>query len=149
MTLSAPGPGSVVIPAAGTRLLAPDLEPGRRARGERKSFAALRLVRRNLIPGTSIVLAPVVESRPRSLRVRREAPGLGRLLARALRIVLVCWPEARREIEKRTFMVVPIREPGTVSYSMAARPGISYINMSGKSLVDLADEAVQIGRAHV
>jgi HEXXH motif-containing protein len=50
------------------------------------------------------------------------------------------WPEAHREIERRTFMVVPIREPGTVSYSMAARPGISFINVSGKSPIDLADD---------
>ena len=76
----------------------------------------------------------------RCLRVTREARGLTRLLARALRIVLVAWPEAHREIERRTFMVVPIREPGTVSYSMAARPGISFINVFGKSRLDLADD---------
>jgi len=93
-----------------------------------------------MIPGTSIVLAPVVESSPRRLRVTREARGLGRRLARALRIIMVSWPEAHREIERRTFMVVPIREPGTVSYSMASRPGISFINVFGKSLVDLADD---------
>jgi len=136
LTLKASGARGVVIPAAGTRLIAPDLEAGRRAgRGP-----GLRLVRRDMIPGTSIVLAPVVESSPRRLRVTREARGLGRRLARALRIIMVSWPEAHREIERRTFMVVPIREPGTVSYSMASRPGISFINVFGKSLVDLADD---------
>jgi HEXXH motif-containing protein len=140
LTLSAPGTRRVVIPAAGTRLLAPDLEPVRRARGRWMHGASLRLAGRDLIPGTSIVLAPVVESRPRRLCVTREAPGLGGRLAAALRIVLVSWPEAHREIERRTFMVVPIHEPRTVSYSLAARPGISYINVFGKALVDLADD---------
>ncbi len=138
--LAAPGAPRVIVPAAGTRLLAPDLDPGARGRRPGWRGAALRLQRRDLLPGTSIVLAPVVLSSPRRLRVLREAPGLGRRLARALRIVQVSWPEAHREIERRTFMVVPIREPGTVSYSMAARPGISFINVSGKSLIDLADD---------
>ena len=140
LSLKARGAPVVVIPAAGTRLIAPDLERGRQARGGPTRRAGLRLVRRDMIPGTSIILAPVVESRPRCLRVTREARGLTRLLARALRIVLVAWPEAHREIERLTFMVVPIREPGTVSYSMAARPGISFINVFGKSRLDLADD---------
>ena len=93
-----------------------------------------------MLPGTSILLAPVVLSSPRRLRVLREDRGLGQRLASALRIVRMSWPEAHREIERRTFMVVPISEPGTVSYSMAARPGISFINVTGKSLIDLADD---------
>jgi len=140
LTLKASSARGVVIPAAGTRLIAPDLEAGRRAGRGPGRGPALRLVRRDMIPGTSIVLAPVVTSSPRRLRVTREARGLGRRLARALRIVMVSWPEAHREIERRTFMVVPIREAGTVSYSMASRPGISFINVFGKSLVDLADD---------
>jgi HEXXH motif-containing protein len=140
LDLAATGARSVVVPAAGTRLLAPDLDKGARGRRPGWRGAALRLQRREMLPGTSIVLAPVVLSGPRRLRVLREARGLGHRLARALRIVRVSWPEAHREIERRTFMVVPIREPGTVSYSMAARPGISFINVSGKSLIDLADD---------
>ena len=140
LDLSAPGALRVVVPAAGTRLLAPDLDPNARGRRPGWRGAALRLQRRDMLPGTSIILAPVVLSSPRRLRVLREARGLGRRLARALRILRLSWPEAHREIERRTFMVVPIREPGTVSYSMAARPGISFINVSGKSLIDLADD---------
>jgi HEXXH motif-containing protein len=140
LTLTARGAGSLVAPAAGSLLIVPDLEPGRHAsRGPGRGMA-LRLVRREMIPGTSIVIAPVVQSTPRRLRVTREAPDLGRRLARAIRILQVAWPEARREVERRTFMVVPIREAGTVSYSMAARPGISFINVFRKSIVDLADD---------
>jgi len=139
LDLTTPGAERVIVPAAGTNLLAPDLLPGTRRRRPGRRGAALRLQRRDSLPGTSIVLAPLVLSSRRP-RVLREPPGLGPRLASALRIVRVSWLEAHREIERRTFMVVPIREPGTVSYSMAARPGISFINVSGKSLIDLADD---------
>jgi len=140
--LRAPGAKEVVLPAAGSRLMAPDPPPGRR-RGpgrDRRNRDALRLVRRNLIPGTSIVLTPVLDSRPHRLRVTRDAPGHGPRLARALRVLMVAWPEAQREILRRTYMVVPVREPGTVSWSLASRPGVSFINMAGKSIIDLADD---------
>src|SRR5439155_1309403 len=140
LDLRAPGAGRVVVPAAGTGLLAPDLVPGARRPRTGARGAALRLQRRESLPGTAIVLAPVVLSSRGPPRVLRESRGLGPRLAGALRIVRVSWPEAQREIERRTFMVVPIREPGTVSYSMAARPGISFINVSGKSPIDLADD---------
>ena len=52
-----------------TRLLTPDLDAG--ARGSRPGWrgATLRLRRRDMLPGTSILLAPVVLSSPRRLRV--------------------------------------------------------------------------------
>lgn len=159
LALRAPGGAEVIIPAAGSRLVAPDLESGRyggsshrrggsgvRRRGPHASGP--RLVRREMIPGTSILLAPVVESRPRSLRVKQQAAGLARRLARALRLVLVAWPEAHREISLRTWMVVPIHEPGTVSWSLAARPGTSFINVFGKSLIDLADDLLHENSHH-
>ena len=139
LILKARGAPDRVVPAAGTPLIAPDLEAGRRARPGRRGVD-LRLIRRCMIPGTPIVLAPVVESTPRRLRVTREDADIGRRLARAIRVLRVAWPQALREIERRTFMVVPIREAGTVSYSMAGRPGISFINVFGKSILDLADD---------
>jgi len=134
--LRAPGAAEVVLPAAGSRLMAPERPAGR----DRRTGDALRLVRRNLIPGTSIVLTPVLDSSPRRLRVTRDTPGFGPRLARALRVLMVAWPEAHREILRRTYMVVPVREPGTVSWSLASRPGVSFINLSGKSIIDLADD---------
>jgi HEXXH motif-containing protein len=142
----------VVFPAAGSRLTVPGLATERSGRagaphhGHRAAGA--RLIRRETIPGTSILLAPLVESRPRRLRVRRQVPGLARRLARALRIVQIAWPEAHREIILRTRMVVPIHEPGTVSWSLAARPGISFIHVSGKSIVDLADDLLHENSHH-
>jgi len=146
--LHTPGAVSTVIPAAGSHLLMPGPGGESRRRTRRPgtggsgcpSGGPLRLVRRGLVPGTSIVLAPVVDSRPRRMRVTREAPGHGTRLARAMRILLVAWPEAHREVLRRTFMIVPVHEPGTVSWSLASRPGVSFINMSGKSIVDLADD---------
>ena len=142
LALRIAGRGAAIVPAAGSRITAPDLEPeGRGGRGP-------RLVRRTTNPGTSILLAPRVESRPRRLRVTRQVPGLERRLARALRLVRIAWPEAYREILLRTRMVVPVHEPGTVSWSLAARPGISFIHVSGKSLVDLADDLLHENSHH-
>lgn len=141
-----------VFPAAGSRLTVPDLatEGSGRAGAPRHGPRApgARLIRRETIPGTSILLAPLVESRPRRLRVRRQVPGLARRLARALRIIQIAWPEAHREIILRTRMVVPIHEPGTVSWSLAARPGVSFIHVAGKSLVDLADDLLHENSHH-
>jgi HEXXH motif-containing protein len=80
--------------------------------------------------------------------VTLQVPGLARRLARALRIVRIAWPEAHREVLLRTRMVVPIHEPGTVSWSLAARPGISFIHVSGKSLLDLADDLLHENSHH-
>ena len=146
------GGAVAVFPAAGTRITVPDLatEGSGRARAPHHGPRArgARLVRREMIPGTSILLAPLVESRPRRLRVRRQVPGLARRMARALRIIQIAWPEAHREIVLRTRMVVPTHEPGTVSWSLAARPGISFIHVSGKSLVDLADDLLHENSHH-
>jgi HEXXH motif-containing protein len=46
-------------------------------------------------------------------------------------------------------MVVPIRETGLVSYSLAARPGISFINVSGKQVIELADDLLHESAHHL
>ena len=148
LALRIAGRKAAIVPAAGSRITAPDLEPeGGGGQGSSRR-RGIRLVRRATIPGTSILLAPRVDSRPRRLRVTRQVPGLERRLARALRLVRIAWPEAYREILLRTRMVVPVHEPGTVSWSLAARPGISFIHVSGKSLVDLADDLLHENSHH-
>jgi HEXXH motif-containing protein len=138
-------PAVAVFPAAGSPLRhaggrsGPGRVPDRAAPGPGGGPPWL-LVRRPTIPGTPILLAPLVTSRPRRLAVGRDRPEIGRRLAAALRLVQIAWPEAHRAILARTAMVVPVREPGTVSWSLAARPGISYINPFGKTIVDLADD---------
>jgi HEXXH motif-containing protein len=149
LMLGASGAGTVIIPAAGSRLLSPELVAAADRSGPGfPPGSLLRLARREMVPGTSIVLAPVVDSRPRLMRVTRGRAGLGRRLARALRIVLLAWPEAHREIARRTWMVVPVHEPGTVSWSLAARPGVSFINVFGKSILDLADDLLHENSHH-
>ena len=66
--------------------------------------------------------------------------GAGGRLSRALGIVRAAWPAGYHEILSKTIMVVPVREPRLVSYSLASRPGISFINLCGKRLIDLADD---------
>jgi HEXXH motif-containing protein len=61
-------------------------------------------------------------------------------LGKALAIVETAWPEAAEEIRIRTRLVLPLDEPGVVSFSLPSRPGVSFINLRGTSLVDLADD---------
>ncbi len=68
---------------------------------------------------------------------------------RALRILRIVWPEAHAEVVTRTALIVPVREPGLVSYSLAARPGISFINLSGKRTLDLADDLLHETAHHL
>jgi HEXXH motif-containing protein len=112
------------------------------------AIARGRLVRRATIPGSPILLAPVVVSRPRSLRVGRPDPALAPRFAAALRLLEAAWPEARAMVLRHTVMVVPVREPGTVSWSLAARPGVSFVNPYGKTILDLADDLVHESAHH-
>lgn len=92
------------------------------------------------IPGTSMLLSHRLVSRGGSLSVGARVPGLGKRAAHALSLVERAWPEAREEILRRTWLLVPLVEAGTVSYSHLARPGISYINVFRGTLLDLADD---------
>jgi HEXXH motif-containing protein len=137
---------AAAFPAAGALLrhagAGPDGAPADRERAGAgpSSRSPWLLVRRPTIPGTPILLGPLVVSRPRLLAVGRHHDWIARRFALALRLVQIAWPEAHRAILRQTAMVVPVREPGTVSWSLAARPGISYINPFGKTIVDLADD---------
>jgi hypothetical protein len=111
--------------------------------------AGSRLVRRPRIPGTPILLAPEVVSSPRALVVGKDLPGLGDRLAAAMRLVAIAWPQAHREIIRRTVLVVPVRERGLVSYSLAARPGVSFINVAGKPPLTLADDLLHETAHHL
>ena len=146
--------GGAVFPAAASPLRFP-ADPGTRAAsGARRGadpvvHGAPRLVRRRLVPGTALLLAPALRSSPRRLGVGADIEGLDRRLARALRLVRLAWPAAHREILARTAMVVPIRETGLVSYSLAARPGVSFINVTGKSSIALADDLLHETAHHL
>jgi len=138
---------AVVLPLAASRLRFPS---GRTLNHLRAATpGVMRLIRRKTIPGTPIILAPTLHSSARRLSVGREVAGLGDRLGRALRALGIVWPEMRAEVVRRTSMVVPIRETGLVSYSLAARPGVSFINVSGKRIVDLADDLLHESAHHL
>ncbi len=104
-----------------------------------------RLRARDRIPASRIVLGPSLQSDAKRLAVRRgslraAADRARRRLASALAVVDAAWPEAGREIRARTRLVLPLSEPGLVSYSHMHRPGVSYVNLRGKSILDLADD---------
>jgi HEXXH motif-containing protein len=154
-TLFVSGPrGGAFFPAAASPLRFPTEPAARGASGPRRGEAAAaadrpRLIRRRLVPGTALLLAPALRSSPRRLTVGADIEGLDRRLARALRLVRLAWPAAHREILARTAMVVPIRETGLVSYSLAARPGVSFINVTGKSTIALADDLLHETAHHL
>ena len=100
----------------------------------------VKLVLHETVPGSSILLAHRLVSASRALRVGRRVPGLGARLARGLALLRRAWPRAEEEVRRRTWLIVPLAERGTVSYSHLARPGISYLNVFRGSLVDLADD---------
>jgi len=133
LTVRPPGRPPILIPAAGSPL----------------ASSHPLLASRRLIPGSAILLAPALRAGRRRMGVGRELPGLAPRLARALRLVRLAWPEAYRDLAKRTAMVVPVREPGLVSYSLAARPGISFINVHGKRTVELADDLLHENSHHL
>jgi HEXXH motif-containing protein len=146
--------GGAVFPAAASPLRFPAGPVSPTGSGLRRGGPALkpgapRLVRRRLVPGTALLLSPALRSSPRRLAVGAEIEGLDRRLARALRLVRLAWPAAHREILARTGMVVPIRETGLVSYSLAARPGVSFINVTGKSTIALADDLLHETAHHL
>ncbi len=95
---------------------------------------------RQVIPGTGIVVSRRARSSRRGLTPGAQVPGLPERLGAALELLGEAWPAARAEVLAHTREVVPLMERGTVSYSLRARPGVSYINVWGKSLVDLADD---------
>ena len=133
-----------IVPVPGTRL-------GHPARERERARAAIgpRLLRRPVIPGTTIALTPQLHSTARRLRIGRPVRGLGMRLARALRLVQLAWPEAHAEILRRTRLLVPVRETGLVSYSLASRPGVSFINVTGKATLDLADDLLHETAHHL
>ena len=95
---------------------------------------------RPVIDGSGIILARRAIAGRSGLRPGPRVAGLERRLGLALGLVRRAWPEAWREILLHTCVVIPLSERGTVSYSQSSRPRVSYINVEGKSLVDLADD---------
>jgi hypothetical protein len=110
--------------------------------------APVKTILQATVPGSSILLAHRLVSTPGALRVGPPVPGLARRLGRALALVDAAWPGAGGEIRHRTWLVVPLVEPGTVSYSLIARPGISYINVFRGSLLDLSDDLLHESAHH-
>lgn len=97
---------------------------------------------REIIPGTPIVLARGIRATSRGVANGTRMRGLGGRLAAALALVETAWPWAHEEVLAHTSEVIPLDERGVVSFSMLSRPGVSYINVRGKSLIDLADDLV-------
>ena len=141
------GGTTAIFPLAGSPLRHPGAEEAPPSTRTGKDGA--RLVRRRLVPGTPILLAPALRAGPRRLTVGQDLPGIETRLARALRLTHLAWPAAYRLILDRTALIVPVHEPGLVSYSLAARPGVSFINVHRKSTLRLADDLLHETAHHL
>lgn len=96
---------------------------------------------RGMVTGSDgLVLTRALVATAAGLRLGSEPAGLPRRLGRALDRLARAWPEAWREVHHYTRAVVPLHESGTVSFSLRARPGYSYINVWGKSSLQLSDD---------
>lgn len=99
-----------------------------------------RITPRPCIPGTEIILTRRLVPSRTGRKPGSAVPGLGRRLASALDLLRAAWDEGHREVLAWTRVIVPLFERGTVSYSQPDRPGVSYIRIPGKTLIDLADD---------
>lgn len=136
MTLPAPltlriAPGTKMLLIAGGVLFT------RRGSG---ACPSPRIAARECILGTGIVLARRLVPSRTGRRPGPPVPGLNRRLTRALDLLRATWEEAYREVLACTRIIVPLFERGTVSFSQPDRPGVSYIRIPGKSVINLADD---------
>ncbi|HET9300019.1 MAG TPA: HEXXH motif-containing putative peptide modification protein [Candidatus Polarisedimenticolaceae bacterium] len=72
----------------------------------------------------------VVTTRGTTVRIGNPDPRFERNVVRALDFLGAVWPDAAQMVGGRTWRVVPVVERGMVSYSSAARPGITWIQRS-------------------
>jgi hypothetical protein len=70
----------------------------------------------------------------------RAARTFSARVPRALDLLDAAWREAHRMVLGRTHAIVPIDDPGVVSYSSAREPGIAYVNVRSSPLVRLAED---------
>ncbi|HEY3174483.1 MAG TPA: HEXXH motif-containing putative peptide modification protein [Candidatus Polarisedimenticolia bacterium] len=89
---------------------------------------------------SGIILARRLVPARSGRRPGAHVPGLSKRLARALDLLGLVWEEGHREVIAHTRVVVPLFEPATVSFSQPDRPGVSFIRIPGKSLVNLTDD---------
>ncbi len=100
------------------------------------------------VPHSGIVIRRRVRWTRRGAVPGPHVRGAARRLGDALALLDEAWPEAGREVRAQTFEVVPLVERGTVSYSLPSRPGVSFINLHGKSVIDLADDLLHESAHH-
>ncbi len=131
--IRAASPDSSTVGASALRLL---------ARGEVRSQA------REMIPGSAIVVARRVRWSRKGTVPGGSVRGAPARLGEALALLDSAWPEGGREVRAQTFEVIPLAEKATVSYSLPSRPGCSFINLHGKTIVDLADDLLHESAHH-
>lgn len=73
-------------------------------------------------------------------RVGPRVPGFERRVPAALRLLEEIWPDAARMVRSKTWLVVPVDDAATVSFSSSRLPGVSYIHVGSRPAVRLAED---------
>jgi len=115
-----------------------ELRPGR----------SWELAPKPVLSGGPILIGNPIVSGRRGQRVAERSGSALRRFEQALALIDAGWPAAGRWVRRRTVKVVPLIEPGTVSYSLRARPGVSFICTARKTILQLADDLVHENAHH-
>lgn len=81
-----------------------------------------------------------LRSGARRISVGARDPAFESRVGRAIDLLRAVWPDGERLVSDRTWRVVPLHEPGTVSFSSLKRPGVVYVNVRSAPLVRLAED---------
>jgi HEXXH motif-containing protein len=100
------------------------------------------------VGNSDVRIGHVIVSGARALRVAGRSGAAELRLGRALALIDAAWPVAGGWLRRRTDRVVPLIEPGTISYSLRTRPGVSFICAGGKTVLELADDLVHENAHH-
>lgn len=92
------------------------------------------------LPAGWVSVGARVHSGARALTVGERDPGFERRVRGALDLLGRISPEARSSVLARTWLVVPVVEPGTVSWSGPAVPGVSFINVRSRPQIRVAED---------
>jgi HEXXH motif-containing protein len=61
-------------------------------------------------------------------------------VAAAFELVDRIWPQAALRVAEQTWLVVPVEEWGTVSYSSPRLPGVTFVNVRSSPMIRLAED---------
>ena len=91
-------------------------------------------------PGTMPRVGAVIVSGSERIEIAERDASFEARVSQALEMLERAWPEGASIVRTRVEVVVPVREPGLVSFSSAALPGVVYVNVESRPVVRVAED---------